>query len=130
KGNIDWTPEVQKAKSSSSFLKNQQFLVYNSSSMTNKLYIRDLTPTSILSTLLFGGSLNYELNHKTRTSPGIVLDDWLPIKTWSKNAVLIKELRTLLDDTVRDKLEYGSDKAKNNDILDLIKELLESEGRI
>ncbi|KAH3682141.1 hypothetical protein WICPIJ_006899, partial [Wickerhamomyces pijperi] len=56
KGNIDWTPEVQKAKSSSSsFLKNQQFLVYNSSSMTNKLYIRDLTPTSILSTLLFGG---------------------------------------------------------------------------
>lgn len=130
KGHIDWTPEVQKSKYSSSFLKNQQFLVYNSSSMTNKLYIRDLTPTSMLSTLLFGGTLNYELNYKNRTSPGIVLDDWLPIKTWSKNAVLIKELRTLLDETVRDKLENGSNRSKNDDILRLVKDLLEAEGRI
>ncbi|KAH3672046.1 hypothetical protein WICMUC_004473 [Wickerhamomyces mucosus] len=124
----NWKPQLKSASSSASTLKNQQFLVYNSSSMTNKLYIRDLTPTSVLSALLFGGPLRYDLNNKNKSSPGIVLDDWLPIRTWCKTAVLIKELRVLLDQTIMQKLESANNTSRKNDeVLNLIIDLLEAE---
>lgn len=80
------------------------FVVFNSSQVTSKLFLREITPTSTLSLLLFGGPLHYEING-SQHSPGIVLDQWLPIRTWCKNGVLIKELRTLLDQAIREKLE-------------------------
>lgn len=93
------------------------FIVFNSSQVTSKLFIREITPTSTLSLLLFGGPLKYEVNG-SQHSPGIVLDQWLPIRTWCKNGVLIKELRTLLDQAIREKLEkpnYGGDVAAERD---------------
>lgn len=80
------------------------FVVFNSSQLTNKLYLRDVTPTSTLSLLLLGGPIAYDVTGDGH-SPGIVLDSWLPIRTWCKNGVLIKELRSLLDQTIKAKLE-------------------------
>jgi HrpA-like RNA helicase len=124
-------------KSSNSKTKplSSSFVVYNSSTITSKLFLREITPTTTLSTLLFGGNFTYDLSSISagKQSPGIVLDSWLPIKTWSKNAVLVKELRTLLDKAVKDKLEnpsYNEDHTasqESDDVLQLVDSLLESE---
>lgn len=83
------------------------FILYNTSSFTNKLYLRDITPTSTLSLLLFGGPILYDINDHNH-SPGIIVDNWLPIRTWCKNAVLIKQLRIQLDKVIKTKLENPS----------------------
>ena len=90
------------------------FVLFTTSQVTNKLYLRDLTPTTTLSLLLFGGAISYDIGG-TIHSPGIVVDNWLPIRTWCKNGVLIKELRTQLDEAIRKKLE-SPDYAKKSQI--------------
>lgn len=92
------------------------FILYNTSSFTNKLYLKDITPTSTLSLLLFGGAILYDINGSTH-SPGIIVDNWLPIRTWCKNAVLIKQLRIQLDKAIKTKLENPS-YIKNDNVLD------------
>jgi HrpA-like RNA helicase len=131
--NIDLTPQAKKYKSNAT---KAQFIIYNSSTVTNKLYLRDITPTSTLSTLLFGGPISYDLSTITsgRPSPGIVLDSWLPVKTWSKNAVLIKELRVLVDNAIKEQLENPSynqtdREYKENNVLHLIETVLNNEYR-
>ncbi|GAV52575.1 hypothetical protein ZYGR_0AG05660 [Zygosaccharomyces rouxii] len=106
------------------------FVIFNSSQVTSKLFLREITPTSTLSLLLFGGPLKYEVNG-SQHSPGIVLDQWLPIRTWCKNGVLLKELRILLDQAIRDKLErpkYGDkasvDNGTSNTILSLVEKVI------
>lgn len=128
---IDFTPSLKSAKNRA--LKSS-FVIYNSSTVTSKLFLRDITPTTTLSTLLFGGPLSYDLSSFSsgKQSPGIILDSWLPIKTWSKNAVLIKELRLLLDQVIKMKLEdpsYSSNKVegKGEDILELIDMILKTD---
>ncbi|QHS75116.1 RNA helicase SPAR_L04240 [Saccharomyces paradoxus] len=90
------------------------FVLFTTSQVTNKLYLRDLTPTTTLSLLLFGGAISYDIGG-TIHSPGIIVDNWLPIRTWCKNGVLIKELRTQLDEAIRKKLE-SPDYAKKSQI--------------
>lgn len=80
------------------------FVIYNSSQVTSMLFLRDLTPTSTLSLLLFGGPIDFDVNGDHH-SPGIVVDSWLPIRTWCKNAVLIKELRSLVDLSIKQQLD-------------------------
>lgn len=103
-------PSLRQAKNKA--LKST-FITYNSSTVTSKLYLRDITPTSTLSVLLFGGPIYYDTNLSQKQSQGIVLDNWLPIKSWCRNAVLIKELRVLLDDVILEKL--GNPHYNNND---------------
>ncbi|CAH2350524.1 putative ATP-dependent RNA helicase [[Candida] railenensis] len=103
---IDFTPTVSNSKSSNSMIR-APFMVYNSSSHTSKLYLRDVTPTSTLAVLLFGGQIGFDLSNKfseRNTSPGIILDCVWPIRTWCKNGVLIKRLRHLLDEVIEKKL--------------------------
>ncbi|CAI4047103.1 RNA helicase SKDI_12G4430 [Saccharomyces kudriavzevii IFO 1802] len=90
------------------------FVLFTTSQVTNKLYLRDLTPTTTLSLLLFGGAISYDVGGSVH-SPGIIVDNWLPIRTWCKNGVLIKELRTQLDEAIRKKLE-SPDYAKKSQI--------------
>lgn len=125
----DLTPQVSGTGNS---LK-QSFVVYGSSSHTSKLYLRDLTPTSTLSTLLFGGDITYDLSNYVssgKTSPGIVLDSWMPVRTWCKNGVLIKRLKTLLDKAIEDKLSnpsytnMKSDLNATDDIISVVEKVL------
>lgn len=120
-------PSAKKSFTSST-VSRFPFVVFNSSQVTTKLFLREITPTSTLSLLLLGGPLSYDVN-TTQHSPGIVLDQWLPIRTWCKNGVLIKELRTLLDQAIRGKLEspkYGQKKPEIDDKPEAIVKLVES----
>lgn len=80
------------------------FVIYNTAVLTSKLYLRDITAVNLLSVLMFGGPLTYEIGNNIH-SPGIILDDWLPIRTWCKNGLLIKELRNLFDTAIKMTLE-------------------------
>ena len=113
------------------------FVVFSSSQVTSKLYLRDITPTTILGLLLFGGPIHYDISYSSH-SPGIVVDNWLPIRTWCKNGVLIKELRTLLDLAIecelenpkygkRGRLEDGAGIEQSKAILRLVESLIQNE---
>ncbi|EDO18694.1 hypothetical protein Kpol_1055p50 [Vanderwaltozyma polyspora DSM 70294] len=91
------------------------FIIYNSSQQTTKLYLKDITPVSTLSLLLFGGPISYDVNNRNY-SPGVVVDEWLPIRTWCKNGVLINELRSLLDESIKCKLDIPNYSRKSMSI--------------
>ncbi|AMD19971.1 HCL180Wp [Eremothecium sinecaudum] len=120
------SPSLSKLTLSSS---KAPFVVYNAAFSTSKLFLRDLTPTSTLALLLFGGPIHYEI-HGTEHSPGIVVDQWLPIRTWCKNGVLLKEVRELLDQVLQKRLEDTtsfSPDDKEGQILKLIEHVINIE---
>lgn len=88
-GKPDLTPTVQALSA------KHPFVAYGNLHETTKLYINEITPTSAISVILFGGEIDYDLGNGV--SPGITIDKWITIRTWCKNAVLIKYLRNLLD---------------------------------
>lgn len=104
---------------------NPSFIVFNDSQETSKLYLHGITPSTIISVLLFGGSISYDLSSFTKgmRSRGIVLDSWLPIRTWCKNAVLIGKLRLLLDKTIQARLENPASE-DGKDVLQIIENLV------
>ncbi|KAI5961502.1 ucp12 [Candida theae] len=97
------------------------FIAYRSSHFSNKLYINGITPSNTLTTLLFGGSFDYDL-HPTSGSPsnGIILDKWLPVRTWCKNGVLIKQVRKLLDSYMDSRLSKVGATGDKDDIVQII----------
>lgn len=103
---------------------NSSFIVFNDSQETNKLYVHGITPTNIISILLFGGNISYDLGNGTlsNSSRGIVMDNWLPIRTWCKNAVLIGKLRILLDNIIQSRLENPRSD-EGSDVLKVIEQL-------
>jgi HrpA-like RNA helicase len=104
---------------------NPPFIVFNNAQETSKLYVHGITPTSTLAILLFGGNITYDLSSTTNSSRsrGIVMDNWLPIRTWCKNAVLIGKLRLLLDKTIQEKLENPKSN-DGDDVLCIIEKLV------
>jgi len=120
------------------------FILFNSSSESSnkdftKLYLRGITPTNTISVLLFGGVFKFETNDSIEGhSSGIVVDNWLPIRTWCKNGVLIKELRILLDEAIQLSLEHPAYqknstndlddiRKKTTDILEIVEQIVQTE---
>lgn len=110
------------------------FVAYVSTQLTSKQFINGLTPVSTLVLLLFGGVLRYDIDSES-LSPGIIMDDWIPIRTWCKNGILLNELRLTLDkaiQTVLEKPQYVSgtqNTSKNLEhIFQLVHNLIEIES--
>ncbi|KAL3238197.1 RNA helicase RNJ42_00530 [Nakaseomyces bracarensis] len=109
------------------------FLAYTSSNLTSKLFISNLSPVSTLALLLFGGVIRYDITSDAFL-PGIVMDDWLPIRTWCKNGVLLNELRAILDDAIKVALEspdYAdqevSDVGSSSEVFQLVEKIVSVE---
>lgn len=107
------------------------FIVFGNSHMSTKLYLREVTPISTLGALLFGGEIAYDLSSSImngKSSPGIVLDSWIPIRTWCKNGVLIKRLRLLVDELIETMLTKPGSRLddSNADILSVIEQMVTS----
>lgn len=124
-----------KAVSSTGTHLRSSFAVYSSSHYTTKLYLRDLTPTTTLAVLLLGGSLTYDMScvRDGKPSPGIVLDSWMPIRTWCKNGVLIKQLRVMLDKVIHERLSSPSYEKQlstvGDDVLLAVEKVLEIDDK-
>lgn len=111
------------------------FVLYNTSHFTDRLWLTTITPTSTISLLLFGGPIAYDVNGTTH-SPGIIIDDWLPIRMWCKNAVLIKQLRIQLDNAIKLKLDnpkysdaVNEDIRFASDIFEIVEDVIVKETR-
>ncbi|QPG76270.1 hypothetical protein FOA43_003656 [Brettanomyces nanus] len=143
-GNYVYAPTIPNAGGSSvsSSPLSASFIAYDSSQTTTKLYLHGATPTSVLALLLFDGDISYDLSSTSsgRPSPGIVMDSWLPIRTWCKNAVMIMKLRRLLDKFLDKRLStplYGEQNEENiddegilsSDIMTTIERVLSIERR-
>ncbi|ODV84397.1 hypothetical protein CANARDRAFT_8750 [[Candida] arabinofermentans NRRL YB-2248] len=135
--NYIFKPHVGNPDQSSNTL-SSSFVAYDGSQYTSKLFLRDITPTSVMAVLLFGGVISYNLNSLSsgRPSPGIVIDGWLPIRTWCKNGVLITKLRHLLDQALKEKLSTPSytdvdteAKSLGDDVLETVEKLLAVESK-
>ena len=105
------------------------FVVFGNSHFSTKLYIRELTPTSSLATVLLGGEISYDVGeclNTGRPSPGIVLDNWIPVRTWCKNGVLLKQLRLMLDRLIEEKLSNPESTiiTSSQDVLPIIEMVL------
>ncbi|KAK6459702.1 P-loop containing nucleoside triphosphate hydrolase protein [Scheffersomyces xylosifermentans] len=124
---FDLTPQVPKTGNA---LLKSPFVVYGKSHSTFAFFLTDITPTSTIATLLFGGKIAYNLSQQIEKGhTGIVLDNWLPIRTWCKNGVLIKRLRKLVDGVIEDRLsspQYASSKThdSNDDVLSIVESVL------
>ncbi|ANZ76032.1 BA75_02560T0 [Komagataella pastoris] len=115
---------------------HSDFAVYRSSQVSardqnTKIYLRDITPTSSLSVTLFGGKITYNLNTilAGRKSPGIIIDSWIPIVTWSKNGVLLHRLRIALDEAIKVRLSkaaYNHVQNGGDNVLGLVEELIKN----
>ncbi|CAH00300.1 RNA helicase [Kluyveromyces lactis] len=125
---IDDISSKKKSKSKNSL--KAPFVVYNGKRDTGKLYLTGITPTSAIAVLLFGGSLSYNLN-SSLNSPNVVVDNWSPIRIWCKNGVLIKELRSLVDEVIKEKLENphyvkADYSTKGDDVLKIVEQIVKS----
>lgn len=128
--NFDLTPS---AKLNVNSIHKAPIVVYTSANHTSKLFLRDITPTNVVSALLLGGKILYDIAGSIstgRSCPGIVLDLWMPIRTWCKNGVLLKKLRALLDLVIERKLsnpDNGTSDADDEEILRVITSILRSD---
>lgn len=128
----DMTPS---SKYQSNAMHKSPFVVYTSSNETSKLYLRDITPTTTVGALLFGGEILFDVStalSSGRRCPGIVLDKWMPVRTWCKNGVLLKRLRVLLDQVIENRLsnpEHETTQAADEEILDIVTKALTVEAR-
>lgn len=123
------------AKYNSNAMHKSPFVVYTSSNETSKLYLRDITPTTTIGALLFGGEILFDVSTNLSTGkrcPGIVLDKWMPVRTWCKNGVLLKRLRVLLDQVIENRLsnpEQEKAEGADEEVLDIVTKALTVEAR-
>lgn len=119
---------IKKSQSTNSL--KAPFVVFTGTQHTGKLYIKGLTPTSTIAVLLFGGSLSYNLS-TSLNSPHVVVDNWSPLRIWCKNGILIKELRSLIDEVIKEKLDnphYIKEdySTKGDDVLKIVEKIVKT----
>ena len=125
---------VTSLKSNSILSPKDPFVVYSSLHYSNKLYIRDITVSSTLAVLLFGGEIVYDISSSLLSggiSPGIIFDSWLPIRTWCKNGVLVRRLKSLVDELIDSQLSSPSYVAQSpassdEDVLQVVEQLFKN----
>ncbi|GAX74754.1 hypothetical protein CEUSTIGMA_g2201.t1 [Chlamydomonas eustigma] len=91
----------------------QPFLVFLEKVKTTRIFLRDVTPVSPMALLLFGGSL--QVMH---TEGVVLVDGWVRVQAQAQTAVIVKTLRSALDDLLKNKMRgnNSNDFSKSRDI--------------
>ncbi|XP_013409135.1 ATP-dependent RNA helicase dhx29 [Lingula anatina] len=104
------------------FLEANGWLVYHEKVKLSKVYMRDSTLITPYPILLFGGDITVQ-----HTQQLITVEDWIQFKSFAKTAVIFKELRTLIDTLLKDKLENPGLDFKDNPAISILIDLITSE---
>ncbi|GFO08324.1 hypothetical protein PoB_003482900, partial [Plakobranchus ocellatus] len=75
------------------------WMVYHEKVRRSRVYVRDTTVISPYALLLFGGAI--DVQHTQRL---VLIDGWIRFKAVARTGVIFKELRTLLDNILSQKL--------------------------
>lgn len=91
----------------------------------SKPYARGITPTNVLSVLLFGGPISVDT-----VGRGMVIDGWIKVKGWARIGVLIARMRRLLDDVLERRVDDPQGKLRDHEktILAVVRRLIERDG--
>jgi ATP-dependent RNA helicase DHX57 len=91
----------------------------------SKPYARGVTPTNVLSVLLFGGPLSVDTLGR-----GVTIDGWIKVKGWARIGVLISRMRRLLDAVLERRVDdpQGNLKEHEKMILNVVRRLIERDG--
>jgi hypothetical protein len=112
---------------------SSKYLVYHERVKTTRVYIRDATPVSPYALILFGGG-KMEVERGGEPNESVFrLDGWLGFKCPRRDHLLVMELREVLDEILRHKVENPkidfSEEAAG--VVEAVKEilLLEADGK-
>jgi len=100
------------------------WLVYHQLVRTSKPFIRDATECSAYALLLFGGK-KIDVNASNEL---LVIDDWIKLSASVRIGVLVKGLRSKIDELLAFKISNPECDIVNNPVMKLIIELIVSDG--
>ncbi|KAK9708197.1 putative ATP-dependent RNA helicase ucp12 [Basidiobolus ranarum] len=112
--------------SSTLFEENQYqvpFAVYFNKMSTSKIFVRDVSTIGMYGLLFFAGHV--QVNH---TKQMLTVGKWIDLKAWPRIGVLVNELRLILDNLLKQKLENPAISLQNHPVTEIIVELLKSDG--
>jgi ATP-dependent RNA helicase DHX57 len=91
----------------------------------SKPYARGVTPTNVLSVLLFGGPLSVDTLGR-----GVTIDGWIKVRGWARIGVLIARMRRLLDTVLERRVDDPQGELKEHEkmILSVVRRLIERDG--
>lgn len=92
--------------------------------LTSKHFITDLTPFSVCALVLFSTSIDVD-----PFGNGIVIDGWTGLRCWPRIGLALRCLQTLLAELCDAKFRNPESSLKNNKVLQIVHDLLASEGR-
>lgn len=106
---------------------DSNIIVYHEIVKTAKVYVRDATTISPYALLLFGGQI-----HVQHQSNKIVVDNWLSLTAAPKVAVLVKQLKALLDRLLERKIVNPHETLSSTDekVVSSIMMLFETEPQL
>merc|ERR1711957_703365 len=85
---------------------SSKYLVYHERVKTTRVYIRDATPVSPYALILFGGGrMEVEACPRGSNESVLRLDGWLGFKCPRRDHLLVMELREVLDEILKHKVE-------------------------
>lgn len=99
------------------------WLVFTEMVETSKVFVRQCSMAPVYSLLLFGGLL--QVNHERGE---ITVDEWVKLRAPAKVGVLVRELRKLLDELLRSKLEDPGKDVSAHPVVRGMLELLRTDG--
>ncbi|XP_062984130.1 ATP-dependent RNA helicase DHX29 [Elgaria multicarinata webbii] len=104
-------------------LQTYGWLLYQEKIRYAKVYLKETTLISPFPVLLFGGDI--EVLHRERL---LSVDGWIHFQAPVKIAVIFKQLRTLIESVLKQKLENPKMSLEDDKILNIIKELIKTEN--
>ncbi|KAF5835639.1 P-loop containing nucleoside triphosphate hydrolase protein [Dunaliella salina] len=82
---------------------SQPFVVYLEKVKTSRTFLRDVTPVSPISLMLFGGPLTV-----LHQEGAVLVDGWIRVRAAAQTAVVVKALREALDRLLQEKVKNPS----------------------
>lgn len=98
------------------------WLVYHEKVRRSRVYVRDTSVVSPYALLLFGGAIDVQ-----HTQKQVSLDSWIRFRAVARTGVIFKELRTLLNGVLSQKLKDPGLNITGSQVISLLRELIQSE---
>jgi len=100
------------------------WLVYSSIMKTTKIMVRDCSSVPSFAVLLFGGDISVDHSQGT-----LIVDEWAQFKAPAKVAVLVRELRNLVNDLLWKKVENPRLDVSSSETVDVLLRVITMDGQ-
>ena len=99
------------------------WLVYSEIMKTSKIMVRDCSMVPCYSVLIFGGKI--DVQHEQGI---LMVDDWAKFKAPAKIAILVREMRQLVNKLLSMKVENPRLDISSSELVDVLLKILTTDG--